>query len=202
MDALSAPHPDSVEAVEAWLQHHGVNPDEAIDRSGGGDWITLRIPVSVAERMLDTKYGVYHHPKSEDYVVRALSYSLPRELHSHINLVTPTTYFGTIRAMKSTSFVNPEIQVSKEAFVEDVNAPAALPPASCANTITPACLKAFYNITGFAPVNPASQRIGIAGYLEEFGNRADLQVRIYPPLRIQYLMSYFGTDLPQSIASC
>ncbi|KAF7430691.1 hypothetical protein PC9H_006402 [Pleurotus ostreatus] len=175
VDALSAPHPDSVEAVEAWLQHHGVNPDEAIDRSGGGDWITLRIPVSVAERMLDTKYGVYHHLKSEDYIVRALSYSLPRELHSHINLVTPTTYFGTIRAMKSNSFVNPDIQVSKEAFVEDVNAPAALPPASCATTVTPACLKAFYNITGFSPVNPASQRIGIAGYLEEFGNRADLQ---------------------------
>jgi hypothetical protein len=51
VQALVAPHPDSVEIVDSWLAHHEVDLF-SVHRSGGGDWITLRISVAQAERML------------------------------------------------------------------------------------------------------------------------------------------------------
>jgi tripeptidyl-peptidase I len=49
---LVAPHPDSVEAVNSWLEFHDIDPLDSVHRSGGGDWVTLRIPVDLAEKML------------------------------------------------------------------------------------------------------------------------------------------------------
>ncbi|KAK7001784.1 peptidase S8/S53 domain-containing protein [Favolaschia claudopus] len=46
-------------------------------------------------------------------------------------------------------------------------------PASCANTVTPACLQAFYNI----PTTPAttSTRLGVSGFILQWANQLDLQ---------------------------
>jgi tripeptidyl-peptidase-1 len=49
--ALVAPHPDTLELVESWLAYHDIDP-LSTDRSGGNDWITLRVSVAQAERML------------------------------------------------------------------------------------------------------------------------------------------------------
>lgn len=51
VNALVAPHPDSVDLVDSWLTHHDVDPSAA-HRTGGNDWITLRVTVAQAERML------------------------------------------------------------------------------------------------------------------------------------------------------
>ncbi|KAL0955154.1 hypothetical protein HGRIS_004065 [Hohenbuehelia grisea] len=180
-DAFIAPHPKAVESVEDWLQHHGIDPSEVTHRSDAGDWVTVRVSVAQAEKMLGTKYGVYHHAKSSDYVVRTLRYSLPRDLHSHVDIVTPTTYFGTFRSMKATSFIQPEItplelDVDTESLkVGEALSPDAVPPTSCNTVITPACLRTLYNTANYTPKATAQNSIGLAGYLEEFGNRADLQ---------------------------
>ncbi|KAJ8517886.1 hypothetical protein ONZ45_g4995 [Pleurotus djamor] len=175
VEALVAPHPESLVAVDSWLRHHGFGPADVVHRSGGGDWLSLSMTVSQAETMLSTKYNVYMHPGSEEYVVRTLSYSLPRELHAHIDLVTPTTYFGTMRAMRATSFLQPDIKPTGNSTLKAAASPDAVPPASCATFVTPACLQTLYNTDGFTPSNPNSQSIGIAGYLGEFQNRADTQ---------------------------
>ncbi|KAK7031632.1 subtilisin-like protein [Favolaschia claudopus] len=173
VDALVAPHPDSVEAVEAWLQHHGINPDDAHFRSAGGEWISIHVSVAQAERMLDTKYGVYHHPASGSSVVRTMEYSLPAELHSHIDVITPTTYFGTFHSMRSTSFIEtkPASLVDDAASFAAEISPLAV-PASCGSTVTPACLRAMYNTTNYVPKATATNKLGVAGYLDEFANDA------------------------------
>ncbi|KAJ7881181.1 peptidase S8/S53 domain-containing protein [Mycena leptocephala] len=172
VDALVAPHPDSVEAVESWLQHHGINPADAHFRSAGGEWITIRVSVAQAERMLDTKYGVYYHAASGSSVVRTMEYSLPAELHSHIDVVTPTTYFGTFHSMRSTSFVQPQTTplANSDSFAAEIS-PLAV-PASCGTTVTPACLRAMYNTTAYVPKATATNKLGVAGYLQEFANDA------------------------------
>jgi tripeptidyl-peptidase-1 len=164
-----------VEAVESWLEFHEINPKTS-DRTGSSDWITLRVTVAQAERMLGTKYNVYHHPASSQRVVRTMSYSLPRELHSHIDLVAPTTYFGTLRSMRTTSFLQPDIKPIEEAAPAPDFSINAVVPASCGTTITPACLRALYNTSTYTPTATATNKLGVAGYLEEFANRADLQV--------------------------
>src|ERR1700736_4973950 len=51
VQALVAPHPDSVDLVDSWLTHNNIDLSFA-HRSGGSDWITLRVNVAQAESML------------------------------------------------------------------------------------------------------------------------------------------------------
>ncbi|KAI0794109.1 subtilisin-like protein [Fomes fomentarius] len=176
--ALVAPHADSVSNVEDWLLAHGLDTSSA-QRSPSGDWITVRVSVSQAEEMLGTKYNLFRHGKSEDYVVRTMNYSLPSILHEHITVVAPTTYFGTMKSMKATSFVQPdaptiESDADTAHLLKDPHSLATV-PSSCSSTITPACLRALYNTTTYVPAATDKNILGVAGYLDEFANRADLQ---------------------------
>ncbi len=176
--ALVAPHPDSVDLVDAWLRAHDLDI-AASERSHAGDWITIRVSVAQAEKMLGTKYNVFRHGKSDEYVIRTMNYSLPNALHEHVALVAPTTYFGTMKSMKATSFVDengPTVQ--SDPTVAQLTGPNSLAtvPSSCARTITPSCLRALYNVGNYVPRATKVNRLGVAGYLDEFANRADLQV--------------------------
>lgn len=142
VDELMRPTEETMEEVREWLNWHGVEEDATVttDRS-----ITLNIPVSLAETLLNTTYHVYIHAESEEKIIRTLEYSLPRHLHDHINLVSPTTYFGTTRTNKLTSFLQPgRPSVSLGSLSSDVT-----PPSSCKTTITPTCLKDLYNVRVF-----------------------------------------------------
>ena len=130
--------------------------------------------------MLGTKYHIFHHSKSDDYVIRTMNYSLPNVLHEHVAVVAPTTYFGTMRSMKATSFINknaPTIESDVE-VAHLLTSPSSLAtvPSSCSSTITPACLRALYNTSTYVPAATDKNILGVAGYLDEFANRADLQV--------------------------
>ncbi|KAI0766668.1 subtilisin-like protein [Trametes elegans] len=175
---LASPHRHSVSLVESWLSAHGFDRSAA-QRSYAGDWVTLRVSVAQAERMLGTKYQVFRHGMTGEYVVRTMNYSLPEVLLPHVDVVAPTTYFGTVRAMKSTSFLQPNIKVPSDAAVAkqlaDLASPATI-PASCNTVITPDCLHALYNTTGYVPTATDKNSLGIAGYLEQYANRADLQL--------------------------
>ncbi|KAF8625030.1 hypothetical protein AX17_006944 [Amanita inopinata Kibby_2008] len=170
-DAFVAPHSDTINAVEEWLNFHDINPSNIVDLSTAGDWMMVRVSVAQAERMLGTKYNVYQHTASSERVVRALSYSLPRELHSHINVVAPTTYFGTMRTMRTTNFIESEV---KPAHNIHTSGAASVPP-SCVSTITPTCLMDLYNFATYVPQSTSVNKLGVAGYLDEYANRQDLQ---------------------------
>ena len=169
-----APHPDSVEAVNSWLEFHDIDPLNSVYRSGSGDWVTLRISVDLAEKMLNAKYNIYRHTTSGKEVIRTLSYSLPKELHDHIDVVSPCTYFGTLRSMRVTSFLQPTLHN----IVQDtsVQVPEGTLAPSCNRTINPACLRALYNTSSYVPVSTNVNKLAIAGYLDLFANYADLQV--------------------------
>ncbi|KAL5536826.1 hypothetical protein ACEPAF_649 [Sanghuangporus sanghuang] len=182
VERLVAPHEDTVNTVEAWLTHHGIDLS-SVQRSPAGDWLSLSIPVSQAERMLSAKYSVFHNPSSEAYLVRTTSYSLPSELHRHVSVVAPTTYFGQMRPMRATSFVQDDVPsisdaeaaAQREAVGTLSIGQLATVPTSCNNQITPSCLKALYNTTGYTPQATDTNKLGVAGYLDEFANDADLQ---------------------------
>jgi tripeptidyl-peptidase-1 len=53
VEALVAPHPESLDLVNEWLSTFGLNEDSLV-RSPASDWVTLKVPVSLAEKMLDT----------------------------------------------------------------------------------------------------------------------------------------------------
>ena len=53
VEALVAPRPESLNLVNEWLSSFGVNEDSLV-RSPAKDWITLKVSVGLAEKMLDT----------------------------------------------------------------------------------------------------------------------------------------------------
>ena len=53
VEALVAPRPESIASVDNWLLSHGINVNDVI-RTPAKDWVTVRVPVAVAETMLST----------------------------------------------------------------------------------------------------------------------------------------------------
>lgn len=53
MEALVAPHDESVHLVNEWLASHGLYED-SLSRSPARDWVHIKVPVSLAEDMLKT----------------------------------------------------------------------------------------------------------------------------------------------------
>ncbi|KJA29734.1 hypothetical protein HYPSUDRAFT_196076 [Hypholoma sublateritium FD-334 SS-4] len=178
VEELVAPHPESLDTVNKWLSSLGFT-DEDMVRSPAKDWITITIPLSKAEAMLDTKYYVWKHVESGDYLVRTTSYSLPSNLHEHIELVQPTTMFGRFKPEKSTIFKATPFSNTLTTNLKSgsiVNAASGVTvDASCNQIITLTCLQQIYNAVGFTP-SAKSNSIGITGYLEQFANMQDLQL--------------------------
>jgi len=67
-DALMAPHPETLDIVDKWLASHGLVEEDFV-RSSANDWVTIRVPVSLAEEMLNTvRNGIsLRIPQSADY---------------------------------------------------------------------------------------------------------------------------------------
>ncbi|KAL9713097.1 hypothetical protein Ac2012v2_004338 [Leucoagaricus gongylophorus] len=170
VEALVAPHQESIETVKDWLASYGI---EHIEYSPAKDWVKIRVTVKEAEEMLNTKYSVWKHVESGDYLVRTTSYSLPDVVHDHVDVVQPTTMFGRFKGSKSTIVSiedAPTLKPSTAAI--DIGNGVMVDP-SCNTTITVDCLKQLYNATNFEAEGNGS--IGITGYLEQFANIQDLQ---------------------------
>lgn len=166
MEALIAPHSDSIELVDSWLAYHEIDPSTSVSRSRAGDWISVELPIKRAEKLLGTKYNVYKHITTSEKVVRTLEYSLPRSIHDHINVVTPTTYFGHGRSLSAPRLVK------KDGF-----ATRSVAPGICDN-ITPECVAAAYNITGYVPQSVKNNNtMAVVGFHNDSSSHADLKAR-------------------------
>ncbi|KAF9009290.1 subtilisin-like protein [Hymenopellis radicata] len=161
VDALAAPHAESVKAVESWLAHHGVFPESVSLREA---WIVVPVTVAQAEAMLDTTYAVFFHPESASSVLRTMSYSLPAELDAHIDVMAPTTHFGTVRSMKRDKF---------EA-VGDVGNGLDVGALNCETNVTVSCLRDMYKTKDYVPA-AADNVLGVVGYLDQWANYVDLK---------------------------
>ncbi|KAF8914260.1 subtilisin-like protein [Gymnopilus junonius] len=195
VEALAAPRPESLNALDKWLAGFDFKEEDLV-RSPAKDWITITIPISLAEKMLDTTYHVWEHTDSGDQLVRTTRYSLPGDLHGHVDVIQPTTMFGRYRRDRATIFRVEEITDELEKVMTKV-----LPPVvnavsgitvdqSCNSTITISCLQQLYNAVGYvASANPENS-IGATGYLEEFANLQDLRT-FYAEQRPDALNSTF-----------
>lgn len=120
---------------------------------------------------------MWKHGNSGDQIVRTTSYSLPENVHEHIDVVQPTTMFGQFKGLRSTIVFSDETEASPQlqslAKIIDSTSGAVV-DASCNTTITVKCLQQLYNAVGFTPSSKGNS-IGITGYLEQFANLQDLQ---------------------------
>ncbi|CAA7260134.1 unnamed protein product [Cyclocybe aegerita] len=176
VEELVAPHQESLDSVGEWLSTFGFK-EKDVTRSPAKDWIAITVPVSLAEKMLDTTYHVWKHVGSGEVLVRTTNYRLPSNLHEHVDVVQPTTSFGRFQPFKSTIVPFdevPEPLVNSLVEAESFGSAVTVDP-SCNRTITISCLQQLYNAVGYVPSNNTKNSIGITGYLEQFANIQDLQ---------------------------
>lgn len=160
-----APTTRATDEVTSWLASHDITP------SVDNDWMTITTDVATANALLDADFHWYEYAEGGGLKLRTLSYSVPDAVAQHVDLVQPTTRFGTLGAARSNIF-NMTLLESDEAAVVEVSASTAAAAAPCTTTVTPACLKAQYNI-GYTPAEDGNL-VAFASYLEEYARYSDL----------------------------
>ncbi|KAF8322649.1 subtilisin-like protein [Clavulina sp. PMI_390] len=176
---LRTPHSDTARRFDAFLRRFGVSSDtvhyDAYDTTRSRPFLP-NIPLATAERLLSTKYGLYKNRKTGDEIVRTLQYSLPRDIFEDIEWVQPTNYFGSVKAHRRTSHLE-SLSASRPSDIIGSNL-IAQDGADASTNITLSILQDLYNLTNNVPSSAlakAGNMLGIAGYLEQYANLADLQ---------------------------
>ncbi|KAI3627983.1 tripeptidyl-peptidase I [Malassezia furfur] len=178
---LLKPSSRSAEVVRNWLDEHNVS--SMIEESNGHS-ILLNVPVHKAKRMLNTEFSVFEHRSTQELVVRTTEYRLPRDVADHIDFIGGTTYFSTMRTMRTPGrTVEKHVQISpiqdhgRVSKVKTMHSKAkgSRVPASCnATQVTSMCLRELYGTVDYRPQAPTKTHIGIAGFLGEVANYEDL----------------------------
>jgi len=159
---LVKPRAESTKAVMSWLEESGISPK---DIKEDGEWITFHAPVERAESMLSTTFNTYQNQVRRDVNrIRALSYSVPKVVRDHIDLIEPTVRFGQIKAERSNV-------LTKEAAPFSI----AAVNSTCNSAITPTCLKDLYNFADYKIDPKGAVKLGVSGFLEQLARFADLE---------------------------
>ncbi|KAJ7806645.1 family S53 protease [Mycena olivaceomarginata] len=156
------PTNETVAAVSSWLSGNSIGAKPV---TPAGDMLEIKIPVSQANDLLSAEFSVFTHVETGKTIIRTLQYSLPALLTQHVEFFHPTTIFASPLRSKP-KFVAASSAKRATADSDDL-------PDSCTSTINPACLQELYRI----PTIPATQKsntLGVAGFIDEWANQADL----------------------------
>ncbi|KAJ6611489.1 tripeptidyl peptidase A [Mycena sp. CBHHK59/15] len=162
--ALTKPPNATIKMVEDWLTRNNAS---SLKWSYSQDSVSAVVPVSTANDMLSSRFGVFEHSKTGKRVVRTLSYSLPEDLLEHITFVHPTTAFLDPLRHGMGRFAADPADPSTHLALE--KRPVALNQSdftSCVSIVDPPCVRRLYNIGNYTPDASLNNHIGVAGYLD------------------------------------
>lgn len=186
VNQLIQPTKESIHAVHEWLFDNEISQSR-LKYSPASDWISVTLAVHEAEKLLDTKFSVFVH-EDGSHLIRTPQWSLPVQVHAHVQTIQPTTTFFRSRT-KKTAFKAISVADSLVSEVELVGRTTA--PKSCnASAVTSTCLRSLYgycpeqhNIlksdkrTGtidYSVQSASNNSIGLTNYLGEANNRSDV----------------------------
>ncbi|KAF7378371.1 Family S53 protease [Mycena sanguinolenta] len=150
--AFTRPTALTASAVSTWLSSNSIIPTSI---SPAGDVLSVTLSASNANALLDAQFEKFAHVASGTTMVRTLAYSVPASLQEHVRYVHPTVAFI------------PPLQAPAMKAAGGVNA-------SCAAEMNPSCLQELYAFPTDLANNSAQNVLGVAGYVNEFANFADL----------------------------
>jgi tripeptidyl-peptidase I len=171
---LVRPEADTVELVVAWLAEHGIS-EEATTFSEAGDWISVDMPISQAEDLLQSSYWTYRHDDGTE-LSRTEEWSLPAHLHEHIDVIQPTTSFLRMRPRAITWIDDDSIPLDvAPSYTTDVGSVCNV------NNTTPDCLRTLYGTLNYTVQAADQNSVAICNYLNETDKRSDV---------LQFLQAY------------
>ncbi|KAH9168677.1 subtilisin-like protein [Lactarius sanguifluus] len=168
---LVVPHPETLELVNSWLEHHGIS-SSSISMTYGGNTLMLKaVPVTQANTLLGASYQLYRHVERGETIVRTVGYSLPVALHWHVLTVAPTTSFVSLR----TQWPAPRNRSDRAAVKSTSGGPATvLSSRAKVNSVTPSFLRWLYDTEAYTPNTRGENVLGIVGFLGHYPSQADL----------------------------
>lgn len=137
------PTKETSDLVHEWLGDHGIVP---ASYSAAKDWITVSLPVSDIERLLDTEYHIFEH-KDGSKVARAPSWSLPSHLHAHIDTIQPTNSFFRARGQSSQALV--DLGVIADPNLKHYPTSSGIGAVCDTSSVTPQCFETLYKTKGY-----------------------------------------------------
>jgi tripeptidyl-peptidase-1 len=169
INSLFGPSDASKIAIQSWLNSSGI---ETYTTQGDSVW--LKASVAQVNSLLGTTFNTYTDAQGMTKI-RTTQYSIPQSLKAHIDLISPTTYFGTTQPMRSI-----ESTYSGRSLAER----ATTLPAGCNSTIvyhnstyaglTPDCLRYIYNVKDYKPDVKSGSKIAFSSFLNESASYSDL----------------------------
>jgi len=177
---IFAPSKDAVDSILEWLLSAGI-PAEKISQSVNKQWMQFDASTLELESLLKTEYHAYEHVETGKTSIACEKYNKP---HNAIpQLLTECRYHVKLFTTKRRSV--PDSNKQKRSFnipplLKDLGmslaALLAIPElAVCDIAITPACIKALYNVT--APTKAAAgNELGIFEDLGDVYSQTDLDL--------------------------
>ena len=156
VDNMLKPSSETESEVLAWLKKGGVSTVHS-----DGHWINFATNIGTANKLLNTEFAYYENDGITK--LRTTQYSVPDDLAKHVDLISPTTYFGKTAAHAPTKLHESGQLSSRQAS------------SGCASLITPACLKQIYDIQ-YTPSGKTDSKIGFGSFLNQSARTQDLQL--------------------------
>lgn len=154
------PSDDTVEKLFSWMKSENVSSN-SVEKHG--NWITFTVPVSQAEQMLKTRFHYFHNNASQETAVRTLEYSVPQDIHDHVQMIQPTIRFGHTRTQQRRPDLTP-VDVGSEEL-----------KANCSMGVTPPCLQMLYGFYDTKARPDPRNKLGISGFLDQYARYDDFR---------------------------
>lgn len=172
-NAIFAPSNSSKAKVVSWLQGAG-----AKSITSTGDTVSFLTTVGEANKILGADFGLYSD--GETVKLRTTTYSVPDDVADAVDLVSPTTYFGSTKALQARPRT-PPLPASK---TKRLSATKRQLSTSCETSIvldnetfpliTPQCLKELYNVGNYTVDPSAGSTIAFGSFLNQSASYSDL----------------------------
>ncbi|KAJ7813937.1 subtilisin-like protein, partial [Mycena olivaceomarginata] len=163
---FTKPSSETLSVFDAFASANGLSPTAI---SQGGDWVSIALPISKANKLFAANFELFTHPSLNEPITRTLSVSLPSELVGHVDVLHPTTAF--IAPNPRLAPPRPGYKIRKR----------GVPAASCDSTdpagvVTPTCLQDLYGIptTPVTHSGGSNNTIMVTGYENDWAQTADL----------------------------
>lgn len=120
---------EGTQAVETFLLKNGVDSN-TISMSAHGEYITAKMKISTAERLLSCKFHEYVHKDSDREILKTELFIIPEELEAHVSHISHISHFPHVRQRRR-PIVLPSNLLHDE-FKDE--------------SVTPKLIKDFYNV--------------------------------------------------------
>jgi tripeptidyl-peptidase-1 len=166
---MFAPSKESRAAVHTWLRDAGV---EHI--ADDGHHINFATSISKANLMLNSYFQNFDVDGVQK--LRTREYSIPNHLAKHIDLVSPTTFFGRSKPQAVLPHAVDQLAGAQPLSQHQTRALPGLSVQKCAQLIEPLCLMALYNYPRFVASNASGSRVGFTSFLNQSAVLSDLHL--------------------------